>query len=239
MPHAYLVNMLQKSFFHSIIKMANSSILYPIDKEMPQIFLSFVPHTFHMIHSMEEINMVYEISYMNEREANRQHLLYSATNSILCNTMLSHYKLTIKNQERYISTTKAELMNYQKGLLIHQDDMSYLLDELDDIKDLRFIVPTKKPKPSNSNNQSLENYSSSSYCNTIQNDELNILCSYKIQPTEFDICNINRCRDLNIIQSKQFHVNNSKLLRDLTRNVLDKLIMSEIDSLCGIAIVAE
>ena len=55
MPHAYLVDMLQKSFFHSIIQMANSSILHPIGQEMPMIFLPFVPHTFHMIHSMENI----------------------------------------------------------------------------------------------------------------------------------------------------------------------------------------
>jgi len=147
--------------------------------------------------------MLYEISYLNESEANEQHLLYSATNSILCNAMLSHYKLTIKNQERYISTTKAELLNYQKGLLIHKEDMTYLLAELHDINDLRFIVLTKKRNPINSNNQSLENYSSSSYCNTIKNDDLNILCSYKIQSQDVDICNINGFRDLSIIHSRQ------------------------------------
>ena len=117
---------------------------------------------------------------MNETEANTEHLLYSADNSIMCNDMLKHYQLEIPNQQRFISTTKAELMNYKAGLSIHPEDMTYLLGELRDINKLRFIVLTKKINPTNSNNQSLENYSSSSYCNTIQNDELNILCSYKI-----------------------------------------------------------
>ena len=83
MSHPYLVDMLPKTFFKEIIKMAKSSILHKIGNKMPQIFLPLAPHTFYMIHSMEEINMVYEISYMNEIEANTEHLLYSATNSIL------------------------------------------------------------------------------------------------------------------------------------------------------------
>ena len=145
--------------------------------------------------------MSYEISYLNESEANEQHLLYSATNSILCDAMLSHYHLTIDNQERYISTTKAELLNYQKGLLIHEEDMTYLLAELHDINDLRFIVLTLKCNPINSINLSLENYSSSSYCNSIKNEDLNILCSYKIHSQDVDICNKNCVRDLSIIHS--------------------------------------
>ena len=129
--------------------------------------------------------------------------------------MLSHYQLTITNQDRYISTSKAELMNYQKGLLIHHQDMDFLLEELHDIEDLRFIVLTKKLNPTNSNNQSVANYYYYSiYCNSIKNDYLNILCSYKMKDEDVDICNINYVRDLSIIHSRQFYFNKLNILRD-------------------------
>ena len=65
------------------------------------------------------------------------------------------------------------------------------------------------------------------------------MCSYKIHSQGIDICNKNCVCDLSIIHSRQFKFNILNILRDLSRSVLDKLILSKIDSLCGISIVAE
>lgn len=71
-----------------------------------------------MIHTTEEILVNYEVLCLNQIEANVQNLLYSSTTSILRDAMLRHYGLSMDNQERYIITSKAEVLDNKNNLLI-------------------------------------------------------------------------------------------------------------------------
>lgn len=88
--------MLSRGSFNSILFMSKYIVLLSFNNTIPQICISFVPHKFHMIYYIEESNMLYEISYMTEMDANEHHLLYSATNSIICEAMSTYYNLTMK-----------------------------------------------------------------------------------------------------------------------------------------------
>ena len=167
MNHAYIVTMLGKGFFKSLVNLATSSVLQCIgeDLQLPKIFLPFVAHTFHTVHSMESISNCYDISYMSQHEANATHHLYAATNSTFCEAMLAHYDLTMDNQERYITTTKNVIKNYMVGILLNHDKLTGLLSDISNITDLRFIVLSLKNNVLNTNNLTSTNYYSLSTYN--------------------------------------------------------------------------
>ena len=142
-----------------------------------------------------------------------EHRLYSASNSLSYETLSRIFELMMVNQDRFCTSTVSELLQYDQNISMTDDEKMEIFETIDNVEDVRFIQMIVKD---NLNNH-LDVYSR--------------------------IYNIRIGVDLDVVKSdfksRLIYIPTPNPVSILSRNIVDMLIMSSIDSLNGISIVTE
>ena len=212
MQKTYVADNFGKNFFVNLCAMAKEGMLVNTMDTRGKVYLPFNPHFFVHVHTAStNITSNYDISYIRESEidASNHKLAYSSNNN---DNFASMHKSMVE-EDRHITTNKAEILNYYNGYLMTKATCEELLAPLGNIEELRYIVLTCNSSSLNINTP-VTDYS----C------DLNIYCTKK--------CNI-------CMLSKVGRCGSSEYLVFLGRKLLYKLVTSELDTKDGISIVAD
>ena len=211
MQKTYVADNFGKNFFDTLCTMAGEGLLGNTLDCKGKVYLPFNPHFFVHVNASINITQRYDISYIRESEVDGSNhkLAHSSNNN---DDFASMHKSMI-DENRHITTKRAEILNYSNGYLLTNSRVDELLAPLGNVHELRYILLTCLSPTINSN--------------TLTYDYSSIL----INPT----CN----NSMNYFRSKLCTSGSSKYLAFLGRKVLYKLVNSQFDSLHGISLVAD
>ena len=83
------------------------------------VYLPFNPHFFHMVNSNDDIQAHYAISYLKQSEITYDN--HKLSYSIFNNDNFECLQKDLNEEERHITTSKAEILNYDAGMLITKE----------------------------------------------------------------------------------------------------------------------
>ena len=124
------------------------------------IYLPFNPHFFHMVNSNDRIKAVFTVSYLKENEINLDN--HKLSYSISCHDDFCSLNKNLSEENRHITTTKKEVLNYDSGQLMTRETCEELLATIGNIEDVRYIVLTCSSSLTGRKHK-LSNYSMSFY----------------------------------------------------------------------------
>jgi hypothetical protein len=154
----------------------------------------------------------YDISYLTEQDLlSGQHKLYTASNSLSYETLSHIFELMMVNQDRFCSTTVAELLQYDQNITMTDADKLEIFETMENVEDVRFIQLIVKDNLINN----LDVYSRI----------YNLIIGVDMDVVKSDF------------KSRLIYIPTPNPVSILSRNIVDMLIMSSIDSLNGISIV--
>ena len=205
-----MLNITSVNFFNNLVRLKKLNIIGGEDGIEGVVYLPFNPHFFHMVNSNDDIQAHYAISYLKQSEI--CHDNHRLSHSIFENDNFESLKKDLNEEERHITTSKTEILNYDAGMLITKERCKSLLLDLGEVTEIRYIVLKTKCR-GNPSNICLKNY----------------LCY-----------NCNFLSDINFgLRSKLVRCQYEGVVVKTAYTILQTLIRSTPDSLHGIAIVAD
>ena len=211
MQKTYVEHNFGKNFFNNLATLRMKDIVVDDDDRKGCIYLPFNPHFFHMVHTNPNIENALTISYLKECDLNEDN--HKLSFSIARNNDFHSLTKCLNEENRHITTTKKEILNYDLGTLMTKERCLSLLNDMgDDTSQICYIVLTNRPKTISSNIK-LTNYNMS-ICNFCIDKKFGLL-SKLIKP-----------------------IDASKLVA-LGTIILKSLVYNLPDSLHGISIVAD
>ena len=95
-----------------------------------------------MVHSNKKILDIYSVSYLkhNEIDVDNHKLSYS----ISLNNNYSCIQKCLDEEDRHITTTQREVINYDTGCLMTKERCKSLISNMGNITEIRYIILTKK-----------------------------------------------------------------------------------------------
>ena len=210
MNKSYVERNFGRNFFNNLAEMKTNGVLENDEDIGCKIYLPFTPQFFHNVNTNPDIQKCFIISYLREEElAFDNHKL---EHSISLNNDYLSINKDLEEEKRHIISTKREILNYDCGILMTLDDCKRLVNSMGDITKIRYIILTSRNNITESNT---------------------LFSNYSLTLKSF-ICNTH----IGLI-SKLFEISNIDKVIGLALNITRCLVTSPIDSLDGIAIVAD
>ena len=138
MQKIYVQHNFSRNFFNNLATLKSLNIIVGKDGEPGIIYLPFNPHFFHMVHTNMNIAKTYSISYLKENDIRYEN--HKLSHSISCHDDFNSVKKSIKEENRHITTTKREILNYDVGMHMTKEMCERLLLDLGEISEMRYIV---------------------------------------------------------------------------------------------------
>ena len=142
MPQNYLVQSFTKGFIDNLIQMSVDGHLKFFNETPGRIVFPFCAHFFHILNAAKDLEKQFKLTYLTASEVTREsHKLSYATTSHKSEILQTTF---FEEQERYITSSRKALLNYSSGLLLTKKEVEYILDEIGNVSEIRYIVLSQK-----------------------------------------------------------------------------------------------
>ena len=208
MPENYLIDRFPVTLANNLIALSREGRLHSFGTKVGTIYIPFCAHFFHMFHSSNAMKNEFDISYIRHHEISREnHKLAYVTKENMHRIGQNEFYC---EQEKYITSTRKNIIGYSSGLLMDAEKLNIILEELEPITEIRYIVLKQKE-----------------------------LVTTKPQFHAYFISVLNRNFLDKQFKSIHFKVTNNKYLCQLAVSISKKLIVSTPNSSDGISITVD
>lgn len=184
-----------------------------------EIFSPFGPHMLLHVHYLK-LYEEYDIIYVSENELDNINVnyLHFATKSQNRKELASHFNVTMNDQERYITYSRKQILDYMENRLMTTANVEEQLEIIDDVGSVRYIRSVHEYKISNNSPYVYMKLNTYIYNAFIVHNFI----------TNYDD-----------FQSLQITLPLDNLIHKCCADILDKLILTPIDTAGGISVVCE